>query len=237
MPAYPDRDTLRLRRPDRRTPAELAALARRELARRPAATRWDVSLRPPDRALAMFRANYPAAAERFHPAVLWVAAHDHPRPASPRGPERCPGRWCLALAWVKRYGGPALRVDPIGRALLGDPGPKCAAAVGWQPPKPKPKPRRARSNAGSAGSSRGTNRTRAARSSTPARHATSRRPDPAVARFAATVAAALAPRPVAPDTPYNRAAVARLYRATGSPSLTPAGMGWSEDPSTRRGRQ
>jgi hypothetical protein len=167
MPATPDRDTLRLRRPDRRPPAEAVALAARELARRPRAyTATDVRLSPPDRALVSFGERYPGVAERFHPGVLWSAAHGH---AHPGQPARHPCGWDLARAWQRRHRGPALRVDPLGRRLLGDPCGSCQAALGWRPPappRPKPKPRTARSRSG-------TNRTAAARSST-ARSSTAR---------------------------------------------------------------
>jgi hypothetical protein len=172
MPATRDRDTLVLRAPDRRSPAELVALAARELARRPAATRWDVHLAVEDRALAMFQANYPAAYERAHPAVWWTVAHGH---AHPGQPGRHPCAWCMARDYCKQQQGrglPALRVDQLGRLALGDPCPeKCQAALGWRPPappRPKPKPR-PRSHAGSARSRPGTNRTQAARTSTSTR--------------------------------------------------------------------
>src|SRR5215207_211985 len=100
MPAYPDRDTLRLRAPDRRTPAEAVALAARELARRPAATLADVRLAPADRALVSFGERYPGVAERFHPGVLWSIAHGHAQPAGK--PTRRPCGWCLALAYTRR---------------------------------------------------------------------------------------------------------------------------------------
>jgi hypothetical protein len=171
MPATPDRDTLRLRRPDRRPPAEAVALARRELARRPAATLADVRLSAPDRALVSFRERYPAVAERFYAGVLWATAHGH---AHPGQPARHPCGWDLARAWSRRYGGPALRVDPLGRRLLGDPCPGCQAALGWHPPKPKPKPKPA------ARTSRSTRtRSSAARTST-------RRPAAAAALVAST---------------------------------------------------
>jgi hypothetical protein len=235
MPATPDRDTLRLRAPDRRTPAEAVALARRELARRPAPTLADVSLAPADRALVSFRERYPAVAERFHAGVLWSAAHvpGQPRP----GPARRPCGWCLARAWAKRRGGPALRVDPLGRLLLGDPCPEsCQAALGWQPPRPKPKPKpRPRPAARSRPTTMSRTRTS---TKAPTRHAPAGQ-DPA-GRYAATVAAALPahpPRPIAPDTQYNRAAAARLYRATrGARAFTPAGMGWPAPP-PRKGRR
>src|SRR5215218_3402288 len=100
MPAYPDRDTLRLRAPDRRTLAQLATLARRELARRPAPTLADVRLAPADRALAMFQANYPAAFERAHAGVWWAVAHGSSPPPAGRA-ARCPCGWCLARAYAK----------------------------------------------------------------------------------------------------------------------------------------
>jgi hypothetical protein len=146
MPAYPDRDTLRLRVPDRRSPAEAAELARRELARRPAATLTDVRLTPADRALVSFRERYPAVAERFHAGVLWSCAHGHARPAGK--PTRRPCGWCMARAWSRRYGGPALRIDQLGRLLLGDPCPSCQAALGWRPLAP-PKRRTPRSRTAS----------------------------------------------------------------------------------------
>jgi hypothetical protein len=140
MPHQPDELTLRLRGPDRRSPAELVALALRELARRPAPTRWDVQLSGPDRALASFRERYPAAAERFHAGVLWSAAHGHRQPAG--RPARRPCGWDLARAHARQHRLPAPRVDEPGRLLLGDPCPPCALALGWRPPaKPKPKPK------------------------------------------------------------------------------------------------
>jgi hypothetical protein len=209
MPIYPDRDTLRLRAPDRRTPAEAARVVARELARRPAATRWDVSLSPPDRALAMFRENYSRLAERFPAGVLWSAAHGHAQ-AGARSTRR-PCGWCLARAYARQQQQPAPRVDQLGLALLG---PACATCD--PPPRPKPKPARS---------------TRAARSST------SRTRRPVAAELIGLTAAARAPRPVAPDTPYNRAAAARMHRQTGSAAFTPARMGWPATPPARRGRR
>ncbi|HWD44676.1 MAG TPA: hypothetical protein VHM23_13370 [Actinomycetota bacterium] len=198
MPAIPDRDTLRLRRPDRRPPAEAVALARRELARRPAPTLADVRLAPPDRALVSFQGRYPGVAERFHPSVLWAVAH------APEGGwrnvGRCPDAWCLVLAYAKHRGLPAPRVDQLGRLLLGEPGPSCRVALGWQPPKPKPKPKQARSRA----------RPRMpAASSTAGRTLRVPPPDALVAATGAGLRPT-DPPPVAPDTPYNRAAVARI---------------------------
>jgi hypothetical protein len=228
MPAQPDDRTIRLRAPDRRTPAEAVALTRRELARRPAATLADVRLAPPDRALVSFGERYPAVAERFHPGVLWSAAHvsGQPRP----GPARRPCGWCVARAWAKRRGGPALRVDQLGWLLLGDPCPGCQAALGWHPPAP-PRPR-------PAALPRSTRTTRTSAKAT-ARTSTSTRPRTSPARHAAVVAAALQtspPRPIAPDTPANRSAAARMYRQTGARSFTPAGMGWPATP-PRRGHR
>jgi hypothetical protein len=165
MPVYPDRDTLRLRRPYWRTPAEAVALTARELARRPAATRWDVSLGPAGRALVSFGERYPSVAERFHPAVLWSIAHGH---AHPGKPGRHPCAWCMARAYRKRQPKlPALRVDPLGRLALGDPCPEeCQAALGWRPPAPpRPKPK-AKHRAARPGS--GANRTAAPRALTAA---------------------------------------------------------------------
>jgi hypothetical protein len=243
MAAYPDRDTLRLRRPDQRTPAQLAELARRELAPRPpsrelAPTLADVGLSRADRRLVSFRERYPAAFERTHAGIWWAVAHGLGQP--PRSqPGRCPDGWCLARAYAKRHRLPAPRVDQVGRLLLGEPGPRCQAALGWRPPaKPKAKPRPAgRSRAPAARSSTGRQAT--ARSSAPTRR---RRPTPAelaaATRAGLTAAAFLPahpPRPIAPDTPANRATAARMYCQTRSPSFTPAGMGWPSQ--SARGRR
>jgi hypothetical protein len=196
MPAYPDRDTLRLRAPDRRTPAQAAELVRRELARRPAATLADVSLAPADRALISFHERYPGVAERFHAGVLWSCAHGHAQPAGK--PTRRPCGWDLARAWSRRYEGPALRVDQLGRLLLGDPCPSCQAALGWRPPAP-PKRRSTRSRTASS-------RKLAARTST------TRRSAPAELVAAAGVGlTAAAGGPLSPDrAAYNRAALRRM---------------------------
>jgi hypothetical protein len=235
MPATPDRDTLILRAPDRRTPTQLAELARRELAPRPrsrdlAPTFADVGLSPADRRLVSFRERYPAAFERVHAGVWWAVAHGLGQPSGQPG--RCPDGWCLARAYAKHHRLPAPRVDQLGRLLLGDPGPRYQAALGWRPPaKPKPRPRPAARSVGSA-----TARA-AARSSTTARHATTPR-RPAPAQLVAAVGAGLGRAgPVAPDTPYNRAAAAHLYRATGSLSFTAARMGWPDRPPAGRGRR
>jgi hypothetical protein len=156
MPAYPDRDTLRLRRPDRRTPAEAVALVRRELARRPPATPADVHLAVEDRALAMLTANYPGVAERFHGGVLWSYAHGYGR----AGGRSC--AWAQARAWSRRYGKPPPRVDQLGRLLLGDPCGSCQVALGWRPPAPpRPKPKPARSSKRPVARSQASTRTRA----------------------------------------------------------------------------
>jgi hypothetical protein len=234
MPDTLDRDTLVLRAPDRRTPGQLAELARRELAPRPrsrdlAPTFADVGLSRADRRLVSFRERYPAAAERVHAGVWWAVAHGLGHPGG--RPGCCPDGWCLARAYAKRHRLPAPRVDQLGRLLLGDPGPRCQAALGWRPPaRPKPKPPpmpAARSTATKA----------AARPSTTTRHATSGR-RPAPAQLVAAVGAGPGRAgPVAPDTPYNRAAAARQYRATGSRAFTAAGMGWPSRPSAGRGRR
>jgi hypothetical protein len=165
MPAIPDRDTLRLRRPDRRPPAEAVALARRELdpSRRPLAPTFaDVRLSPADRRLASFRERYPGVAERFHPAVLWSIAHGHAQPAGK--PTRRPCGWCMALAYTRQRHKPvmpALRVDLIGRQGLGDPCPSCQAVLGWRPPAPpRPKPKPARSSKRPVARSQASTRTR-----------------------------------------------------------------------------
>jgi hypothetical protein len=258
MPTYPDDQTLHFRRPDRRSLAELVALARRELAPRPAhrelrPTPADVSLSVADRRLASFRERYPGAFERVHASMWWAVANGYGRsPGGPGRAERCPGGWCMALAYARYRRLPAPRVDQVGRALLGDPGPRCQAALGWQPPKPKPKPRaRPAGRSRSAARSSTSTRTRTPATASTGRHAaarTSRRPRrrPSPAELAAATRAGLTaaaflpahpPRPIAPDTPANRAAVARQYRQTGSPSFTPAGMGWPATPPTRRGRR
>jgi hypothetical protein len=201
MPIYPDDQTLRLRAADRRRPAEAVALTARELARRPAATRADVRLAPADRALVSFRERYPAVAERFHPGVLWSAAHGHAQPAGK--PTRRPCGWDLARAWSRRHGGAAPRVDRLGRLLLGDPCPSCQAALGWHPPKPQPKPARrsskpaARKRAGSS---------TAARSSTPTRAKGGSR----TVRVPALLAAAHPAGVTAAQAKYNREAMRRL---------------------------
>jgi hypothetical protein len=211
MPAYPDDQTIRLRAPDRRTPAQLAELARRELARRPAPTLADVQLAPADRALAMFQANYPAAFERAHAGVWWTVAHGLGRPAAGRR-ARCPDGWCLARAYAKRYGLPAPRVDQLGRLLLGDPGPSCGQALGWRrpaKPKPKAKPRPAGRSRSTAARSSTSTRATAARSWTTARR---RRPTPAqlAAATGRGLTAAAAPRLDPATAEYNRRAIARL---------------------------
>jgi len=105
MPTYPDRDTLRLRAPDGRSLAEAAALARRELAPRPpdrdlAPGRGERGVSRQARRVGSFTERYGAVAERFHPGVLWAAAH---LAASPPGRlARCPDGWCLARAYAKR---------------------------------------------------------------------------------------------------------------------------------------
>lgn len=200
MAAYPDRDTLRLRAPDRRTPAQAVELARRELAPRPASrdlapTLADVGLSRAERRVLSFRERYPGVAERFHGALLWAAAHGLGQLG--RRPTRPPCAWDLARAWGKRHGGPALRVDQLGRLLLGDPCPACQAALGWHPPKPKPRPR-ARSRSTAARSSTSTRATRPARTST--RHR------PAPAELVAATTAGL----TAAAAAYNRQAAARL---------------------------
>jgi hypothetical protein len=144
MPAQPDHDTLRLRRPDRRTPAQLAALVLRELAPRPpsrdlAPTLADVGLSRADRRLASFRERYPAAAERLADGVLWAVAHGHRQPAG--RPTRRPCGWDLARAHTRGHRQPPPRVDQAGRLALGDPCLSCAVALGWTPtPTPRPKP-------------------------------------------------------------------------------------------------
>jgi hypothetical protein len=203
MPAIPDRDTLRLRAPDRRTPAEAVALARRELdpSRRPLAPTFaDVRLRPADRRLASFRERYPGVAERFHPAVLWSIAHGHAQPAGK--PTRRPCGWCMALAYTRqdrKPAMPALRVDPIGRLGLGDPCPSCQVALGWRPPapprpksKPKPKHRTARSSKRPA-----------------ARSSTRRRAAPADVGPATVAAAAAAAGRLSPKRAAENAAACR----------------------------
>jgi hypothetical protein len=207
MPARPDRQTLHLRAPDRRTPAEAVAVARRELARRPrAVTRWEVSLTPADRALVSFGERYPSVVERFHAGVLWSAANGHARPGKPG---RRPCAWDLARAWQRRHGGPPLRVDDLGRLLLGDPCPSCQAALGWRPPAPprprKPKHRAAHSNGRSASPRSGTNRTAAARSST-SRRRYSRAELAAATRAGLTAAAG--PR-ISPELAAENAAACR----------------------------
>ena len=197
MPAYPDRDTLRLRAPDRRPPAEAVALAARELARRPRAhTAADVRLTAADRALHSFRERYPAVAERFPAAVLWSCAHGRAQPAGK--PTRRPCGWCLARAWSRRQRQAPPRVDQLARALLGDPCPGCQPVLGWHPPRPKPKPKPART------------RTRAARASTAS---SSRRPAAAVAeraRVAAFVAGGGPLGVTAAQAAYNPAAMLRM---------------------------
>jgi hypothetical protein len=164
MPAYPDRDTLRLRAPDRRTPAQAAALARRELARRPAATLADVSLAAADRALVGFQERYPGVAERFHAGVLWSCAHGHAQPAGK--PTRRPCGWCLARAWSRRYGGPAPRVDQLGRLLVGDPCPNCQAALSSRPPATRPRSAARSTKPAARSSTSTTSRTSTARAAT-----------------------------------------------------------------------
>lgn len=134
----PDHLTLRLRPVDRRSPAQLAALTLRELARDPRPTFADAGLSRADRALAMFRGNYPAEAERLPDGVLWAAAHGHRQPAG--RPTRHPCGWDMARAYHRQRRQPPPRVDEAGRLALGDPCPSCALALGWQPPKPKSKP-------------------------------------------------------------------------------------------------
>ena len=52
------------------------------------------------RRVGSFTERYGAVAERFHPGVLWAAAH---LAASPPGRlARCPDGWCLARAYAKR---------------------------------------------------------------------------------------------------------------------------------------
>lgn len=104
MPAQPDRDTLHLRAPDRRTPAEAAALVRRVLARPPAASFADVGLAPPDRALVSLHGRYPGVEAHYPEPVRWAAAHG-PAP-QPRGRVRKPCAWCMALVRARHRGQP-----------------------------------------------------------------------------------------------------------------------------------
>jgi hypothetical protein len=207
MPAQPDRDTLRLRVPDRRTPAEAARVVARELARRPRAARWDVKLSPPDRALAMFRENYPGLAERYPPGVLWAVAHGHGQPGARSAPYPC--GWCLARAYAKGHGQPLPQLDRLGLAVLG---PGCVDCDP-PPPPPKPKPKRAVSNVRSPRSRSGTNRTRAARSSTSTTRGRAARAPLTAAAERARVAAYVAGGPMPPSpsrAAYNAAAMRRL---------------------------
>jgi hypothetical protein len=146
MAAIPDRDTLVLRAPDWRSPAQLVTLARRELApsRRPLTPSLaDVGRSPAERRLASFRERYPAPFERVHAGIWWAVANGaEPPPAGQ--PARHPCGWSLVLAWHKRYRGAAPWVDQLGRLLLGDPCPSCQAALGWWPPRPKPRARATR---------------------------------------------------------------------------------------------
>jgi hypothetical protein len=215
MPATPDRDTLRLRRPDWRTPAEAVALTRRELARRPRPTLADVRLTPADRALVSFRGRYPAVAERFHAGVLWSAAH-----AQPAGkPTRRPCGWDLARAWSRRYGGPALRVDQLGRLLLGDPCPSCQAALSWRPPAP-PRPRVRPAARPRSTSTIKTSAKAPARSSTSGGSRSVRVPARALAAAAGHPAGGV----TAVQAAYNRAAMRRLgMNPATAPHLTRAG--------------
>jgi hypothetical protein len=142
MAAIRDRDTLVLRRPDRRSPAQLAELIRRELAptRRPLTPTFaDVRLSPADRRLASFGERYPGAVARAHAGVLWAVAHGQAGTLGRAG--RYPDGWDLARAYAEHRGLPALRVDRLGRLLLGDPCPRCQVALGWRPPRPKPEPK------------------------------------------------------------------------------------------------
>jgi hypothetical protein len=160
MPAYPDGDTLVLRRPDSRSPAEVVALARRELApgRRPLAPSLaDVGRSPAERRLASFGERYPGPFVRAHAGVWWAVALGYGASGG------C--AWNTARAYAKERRLPAPRVEEVGLLALGPPCPSCQAALGWRPPRPKPKPRPA------AHSSGGTTRTRAARGSTATRQA------------------------------------------------------------------
>jgi hypothetical protein len=207
MPATPDRDTLRLRRPDRRPPAEAVALAARELARRPRAyTATDVRLSPPDRALVSFGERYPGVAERFHPGVLWSAAHGH---AHPGQPARHPCGWDLARAWQRRHRGPALRVDPLGRRLLGDPCGSCQAALGWRPPAPpRPRPKPARTSR--AGARKPAARKRAGPSTAARPSPTPTRVGSRAVRVPALLAAAHPAGITAEQAKYNTEALERM---------------------------
>jgi hypothetical protein len=183
MPSYRDRDTLVLRAPDRRPVAEAAKVIGRELARRPRATLADVHLAPADRALAMFRANYPALADRVALAVLWARAHGHRTPAGQQ--PRRPCGWDMARVYARRHGLPIPRLDPLGLAVLGPPCPGCRAVVD---PQPKPKAKPARPATRSRSTRMGRTRTSAkapARTSRPAGSRTVRVPVPARALAAA----------------------------------------------------
>jgi hypothetical protein len=223
------------------TPTRAAALAAMAMRRRPTKTVHDLQLSGPQRALATFKQLQPRLAGRYADAALLVVAQQRKgRPLGVCG-------WHLARALAKRWALPAPRWTADHRALLGKPcQPACRAQID---PKPRPKPKAAAARP---------RETPARRSAPPGRRlpatpaeVTARlggprlTPTAALQRRrvihyvsgAAAATLARAGRPVAPDTPANRAAAARQYQLTGSPNFTPAGMGWPATPPTRRGRR
>jgi hypothetical protein len=149
-------------------------------------------------------------------ARLGVAPHAGDQQVRPRVRLPVP---CLARAYARRYGLPAPRVDQLGRLLLGDPGPRCQAALGWRPPaQPKATSRPAgRSRSAAARSSTAARATAARPSTTARRH----RPTPAELAPAtrAGLTAAAAPRLDPATAAYNRRAIARL--GLGDPNRWP----------------
>ena len=213
MPSYPDDQTLRLRRPDRRPVAEAARVIDRELDRRPPATLADVHLAPADRALVMFQANYPALAERVVLPVLWARAHGYRTPAG-RQPRR-PCGWDMARVYARRHGLPIPRVDRLGLAVLGPPCPSCRAVVDPQP-KPKPRAKAKAARSGSASAAR-------ARTSAAARSSTATGTRASTRRSAALVASARS-GVTAAQAAYNAAACRRMHMDPADwPHLTRAG--------------
>jgi hypothetical protein len=181
--------------PDR-TPAQLAALARRELARRPepdAASSTAAALGRPlrrvDRALARFGLLYPREAALFGEAVL--------RAAAPTGRVAC--RWCLARAVATARHLPAPKVTAWTVALLG---PACRHR---EPVSARPAPGARRSHATAAAGRRPPTATTA--------------PAPAPARRPRAAAGRASARLGIPRTRYNVAAARRL-------ALSASACGW-----------
>jgi hypothetical protein len=212
MPAYPDRDTLRLRPVVQRSPADLADIVHRGMRHRLAPTFADVAVPATTRTLRSFRQLQPWAAERFTDAELRAVAKDPPAGCC---------WWGSARLDAKVHGERAPRWrDPYVRALLRQPCAGCRVIL--DPPKPKPKAKpAARKQAGSsmARSSTSTRTRRAGQVVRLDRRAAAER-----ARVAAYVAGAT-PVLTSPERErYNRAAMRRLgMDPATAPHLTGAG--------------